>query len=254
MGRERKPESMIPMLISWLTDACKRPEGDVVYIDRTILEKAVVVGRIVAVHTESTKNKITIDDGTGVLSFQVNKKYDEHYSQTLKEIDMKAKNIYVKVVLVVTTYKNECVFAPIKVTPIANLNYLAYHFLNSLQAQKVRLEGFSNFPTAEIRYPNKNGSVAGDHSPNHRPPAALPSYPQPIDIEDEAESEKHIRGVIDAIRFLRKKNNKSVALNEIVEFLQGKESRDTIQLIIRRLHENSDIRKIGGQEVYELNN
>ena len=82
---------------------------------------------------------------------------------------MKQRNIYIKAVIVVTTYKNECVFAPIKVSPLPNLNYLSFHFLNCLQAQKVRLEGFVNFPAAEIRYANKGSSVAHDQSPIHRP-------------------------------------------------------------------------------------
>jgi hypothetical protein len=52
--------------------------------------------------------------------------------------------VYIKVILEVSFYEGKRFYSAVKFNEVPNHNYLTYHFLDCLYAQKGRREGFND--------------------------------------------------------------------------------------------------------------
>lgn len=237
----RPPESVTPLLISWLKTASEKREGEVLTLDSKILDKVVICGRIIRVKSETTKTMVQIEDGSDSLMLVSNKKFDEDYSKVYREIHFGQPNLYVKILLDVSFYSNEVLYVPIKATPLANLNYLSYHFLNCLVAQKVRRSGL---PTHKVEIKHQKAQTGEPASPIIAPVGRM--HDEDLDFDSLS------RTVLDSLRFLKKKNAKPVNLEDLVNHLKGRVNKEVIVQALIGLNDSGDVRKVQGKEIYDL--
>ena len=245
--RERVSESITPLFVKWLKSACSFREGDVIKLDEFILDKIVVCGRVVSLKSDATKTFLVLDDGTDSIKVVSNKRHDEEHSKSYKDIVISSDSVtYLKVIIDVNFYQNEVIFTPIKVSPVPNHNYITFHILNCLQAQKVRVQGFPKHPPQEDRFATsaaRKSEGVGNRYVN------MNVHNMQSGSTDSSNSEKLVR---DTINFMKRKTNRAVSLEELVGQLQNQLSRPAIVAALKSLTELAEIRKIPGQEIYDF--
>lgn len=232
-------ESVTPLLLSWLTSIVAGHQGDIISIDGVMLDKLVVVGKVVGVKVETTRNLINIDDGTENIVLTSNKKFDEDYSPAFREIDFSQKTLYIKAVIDVNFYNGLPIYSPIRVFMIKNLNYLSYHIASCLLARTVRVGEYPKTEAAEIKYP-------GAHESEKR-------FVRDKDDFDEYRDD-HVIGdaVLNVLHYLKEKYNRPINIEEVFGELSSKFDKNLIIQGIRGLHSSNQIRKIQGQEIYDF--
>lgn len=86
-------ETITPVLMSWLNAISNQNQkDDVIKLDDIIIDKVTVVGRIIKVDMETSKIKLTVEDGTGVLTLTCNKKQDEGIPKSLLGVPLEFNN------------------------------------------------------------------------------------------------------------------------------------------------------------------
>jgi RPA family protein len=99
-----------------------------------------IVGRIIETDHQPGKTLITIDDTTGALTVQVNKRFDQSEPRILQGVNL-TNNKYIKVIMNVNRYKDELVFMGIHLSTITNGEAVTEHNLRSVLCQKHRKFG-----------------------------------------------------------------------------------------------------------------
>jgi RPA family protein len=99
-----------------------------------------IVGRITETDHQPGKTLITIDDTTGSLTVQVNKRFDQSEPRILQGVNLN-NNKYIKVIMNVNRYKDELVFMGIHLSTITNGEAVTEHNLRSVLCQKHRKFG-----------------------------------------------------------------------------------------------------------------
>ena len=88
--RERNINTISPLPISWLLKAADSSiENQVLTLDNICMDKICLVGRFLKQENVRAKSIITIEDGTGFIELQVNKKSETDIPIILQDINLK---------------------------------------------------------------------------------------------------------------------------------------------------------------------
>jgi hypothetical protein len=136
--------TITPVLAGWFSSGMIEPrEDDVITLDGTPVDCLQVVGRLIESDIQSTKVFLKIEDGTGIVSFVVNKRVEEDLPRQLNGIDLSKKEQYLKMVFSPQVYKNKITNVVNKVETVVNFNAITYHLLSTVYSVRFRTEGNS---------------------------------------------------------------------------------------------------------------
>ena len=136
--------TITPVLAGWFSSGMIEPrEDDVIALDGTPIDCLQVVGRLIESDIQSTRVFLKIEDGTGIVSFVVNKRVEEELPRQLNGVDLSQNEQYLKVVFSPQVYKNKITNVVNKVETLVNYNAITYHLLSTVYSVRYRTEGNS---------------------------------------------------------------------------------------------------------------
>jgi len=157
-----KSNKICPVMIKWINDAQAAMDGidgETLIMDECEMGQLIICGRILEVDAQPGKTLITIDDTTGKLTVQINKRYDQAEPKILQGIDLEA-NKYLTVVLNVTKYKDQFVNMAINLSNVVAGDKITEHICRSILCQKHRKFGPLRDEETENMQPSNNNVVA----------------------------------------------------------------------------------------------
>ena len=91
-------------MIKWVNQL-KSLDDDMIKVDGVTLYKVEIVGTLIKVKNDNTKNTLTIRDTDSQIDVIFNKRYNEDKSGILKDIDLSLKTkLLIRVIFDISTY------------------------------------------------------------------------------------------------------------------------------------------------------
>jgi len=100
----------------------------------------IVIGRIIDIDNQAGKTLITLEDTSGSIVIQINKRFDQSAPKILEGVDI-AINKYIKAIFSVSKYKDQVVNVAVKLFSVQEGDAITEHNLKAILCQKHRRFG-----------------------------------------------------------------------------------------------------------------
>jgi len=142
-AENQKNSRVVPLMIGWIIEATEQmnaSDGDTIVIDDCEMGHMIVIGRIIDIDNQAGKTLITLEDTSGSIVIQINKRFDQSAPKILEGVDI-AINKYIKAIFSVSKYKDQVVNVAVKLFSVQEGDAITEHNLKAILCQKHRRFG-----------------------------------------------------------------------------------------------------------------
>ena len=213
----------IDMLLKASKEASENPDSSGgLRIDGMVVDIVSLVGRVVKTNRSANRKHITIDDGSGLLEFFINLRYETDSSELLDDVDLESENSYIRVVIRIEFFTDkdgtEVVYNVQQLNQVRNINQRSFHQASIVLASLMRTGQF-----------NHESRISKD------PP-------------QKRETNNLMKGetVFDYMERMTQKLSKPIAMASIEKVFKGKLDKDDLEDEIKQLINEGKINQLPG--------
>jgi hypothetical protein len=247
--RERLLNTRCPVvLLRWLSGPeVQESKESAVKLDGDVIDTVGIFGRVVVFAPDAGKIRMVLDDGTGQITLNVNRRESEARPIVFGKVDVKV-GMYLSAVIQCSRYDGRLVFTLLHVEEMRDHNRITLYILEALTGRKYRR-------SREIPY-NLSGHKPRGDTDHKRFEEDTQSIDQSVSNgrhEREPNSADIFSALTGFIRNTGDRTRRPVPLASIVQAMVAMRlSREQVRAHLDSLEADYIIRRVRGLEEYEV--